>query len=263
MPSIAIDSASYYYELHGAGSPLVLVSGYSGDHTQWGDVLDALAREHRVLIFDNRGIGQTKDGGEPLTAEAMADDTVALARSLGMETFNVVGQSMGGTIAQALAWRHPDAVDRLILSATSPHWSSAVLMAFATSLTLLEEGTHVELVFDVVAPWCYGPNFLDDAEKMAQCKRETLAAPFPPTLENLRRQCGVLKTFDSTDFLQKIAAPTLILTGTQDIISTERDAQKLLRGIDGAVHHNIEAGHALPIEAPDAWAEQILAFLAR
>jgi pimeloyl-ACP methyl ester carboxylesterase len=110
------------YRAVGRGSPVVLVMGLSGTMDAWPpSFVDALAaRGHRVITFDNEGIGRTTLGAGTLTVRRMADDTASLIRALRLRRADVLGWSMGGMIAQALARRHPDLVRRLVLCATAP-----------------------------------------------------------------------------------------------------------------------------------------------
>jgi pimeloyl-ACP methyl ester carboxylesterase len=109
------------YRVVGSGPPLVLIMGYTGTMQDWDPrFVDTLARQFRVVIFDNAGVGRTQPLPAPLTIDAMADQTSALIGTLGLGRANVLGWSMGGMIAQALAVQHPTQVSRLVLCATFP-----------------------------------------------------------------------------------------------------------------------------------------------
>lgn len=101
------------------GPPVVLIHGLAGSSVaEWYRVGPLLAEDHRVLLVDNRGHGlspQTRGGYE---IDEEADDIAEVIRSVGASNITLVGYSLGGTIAQALAHRHPDLVDRLVLIAT-------------------------------------------------------------------------------------------------------------------------------------------------
>jgi pimeloyl-ACP methyl ester carboxylesterase len=107
------------YRIIGKGSPLVLITGFSASMDNWAPpFVNTLAAKHRVVIFDNAGVGQTAALASPLTITAMAAQTSALISTLKLGRTAVLGWSMGGMIAQALAVRHPSQVSRLILAAT-------------------------------------------------------------------------------------------------------------------------------------------------
>jgi pimeloyl-ACP methyl ester carboxylesterase len=109
------------YRTVGSGLNLVLIMGYSGTMSTWDPhFVDTLARHFRVTIFDNAGIGKTAALPSPLTVDAMANQTSALMTALHLGSSDVLGWSMGGMIAQALAVLHPAQVRRLVLCATFP-----------------------------------------------------------------------------------------------------------------------------------------------
>ena len=109
------------YRTLGSGPPLLLIMGYAGTMETWDPLfVDTLARHYRVVIFDNAGSGPTKALQAPLTIDAMAAQTSALIDALRLGRTDVLGWSMGGMIAQALAVTHPGQVRRLVLCATFP-----------------------------------------------------------------------------------------------------------------------------------------------
>ena len=109
-----------YREL-GRGYPLVLVMGYGAPMEAWDRrFVDALAERYQVVLFDNAGIGGTQGLRAPLSIDEMADQTSALVSALGLKSPDILGWSMGGMIAQALAVLHPAQVHRLVLCATFP-----------------------------------------------------------------------------------------------------------------------------------------------
>ncbi|HUN36615.1 MAG TPA: alpha/beta hydrolase [Trebonia sp.] len=107
------------YREVGAGSPVLLIMGFGGSMDDWApSFVDALAAHHTVVVFDNAGIGQSAPLASPLTISAMAGQASALISALRLGRSAVLGWSMGGMIAQALAVLHPHQVSRLILAAT-------------------------------------------------------------------------------------------------------------------------------------------------
>jgi pimeloyl-ACP methyl ester carboxylesterase len=135
------------YRSAGRGSPLVLIMGLAGNIDDWPpSLIAALAQHHHVIVFDNEGIGRTTLRPGALTITRMADDTATLIAALGLHRPDVMGWSMGGFIAQALAVRHPDAVGKLVLSATAPG-TGKVVAPSAAVIRALSNGAQGALAY--------------------------------------------------------------------------------------------------------------------
>src|SRR3990167_9486363 len=116
MPKITANNISMHYEQHGTGDDLVLIGGLTSDHQVWKSALRILSQYFRVLIFDNRGAGQTDTPDLPYTTELMAKDTLALMTALNIPRAHIVGHSLGGCIAQQMALIAPDKVKKLVIA---------------------------------------------------------------------------------------------------------------------------------------------------
>jgi pimeloyl-ACP methyl ester carboxylesterase len=110
-----INGLSLYYEEHGSGEPLVLWHGGFGAAELMAPIVPALAAGRRVIAVDLQGHGHTGDIDRPLRPELMADDIAALIAHLGLERADVMGYSLGGTVALRTAIQHPDRVRRLVV----------------------------------------------------------------------------------------------------------------------------------------------------
>ena len=109
------------YRSVGSGPALVMIMGFGSSMEDWQpSFVDDLAKTHRVVIFDNAGIGKSDPLKSTVKMAGMADQTSALIDELGLGKPDVLGWSMGGMVAQSLALRHPDQVSHLVLSATQP-----------------------------------------------------------------------------------------------------------------------------------------------
>ena len=115
-----VNGLDMYYELHGAGQPLVLLHGaLSAIGTSFGKLLPPLAATRRIIAVEQQAHGHTADIDRPLTYEQMADDTAALLMHLGIEQADFFGWSMGAGIALQIAIRHPALVRKLVLASVS------------------------------------------------------------------------------------------------------------------------------------------------
>lgn len=129
-----VNGLSLYYEIHGAGEPLILLHGGVGGVDMFGPNLAALAEKRKVIAVELQGQGRTADIDRPLSFEAMADDIAALMNYLGIEKADLLGYSLGGGVALQTVIRHPESVRKLvILSAPFKRdgWYPEVLAAMA------------------------------------------------------------------------------------------------------------------------------------
>jgi pimeloyl-ACP methyl ester carboxylesterase len=118
MPTIEANGQTLYYEVHGEGEPLVCVMGLAANSLAWALQVQAFAERHRTVIFDNRDVGQSSMAQEQYEIHDMARDTLALADGLGLDSFHLLGYSMGGAISQEVALTAPERVRTLTLAVT-------------------------------------------------------------------------------------------------------------------------------------------------
>ena len=109
-----VNGLKMYYEIHGTGEPLVLLHGAFGTAEGWTQVLPTLAKSHRVILVELQGHGRTGDIDRPLSFGQMAEDVAALLKQLKIQQIDVFGYSMGGSVAGALAIKHPELVRKLV-----------------------------------------------------------------------------------------------------------------------------------------------------
>jgi pimeloyl-ACP methyl ester carboxylesterase len=110
-----VNGLKLYYEIHGAGEPLILLHGGVVGITMFGPNLPALAEKRKVVAVELQGHGHTADIDRPLSYEAMADDIAALMKYLGISQADVMGYSLGGGVALQMAIRHPELVRKLVV----------------------------------------------------------------------------------------------------------------------------------------------------
>lgn len=250
-----------YYESHGQGEPLILVAGYTCDHLFWQNILDKLSKYFQVIIFDNRGVGQTIDAGHTLHLEQMAEDTIALAQNLGLVRPHILGQSMGGAIAQIIARLYPDYINKLILLNSCAKFNLRTLMATASLLQLRKENVSFNCLVDACLPWFFSSDFLANQANITAFKQSLLDNPYLQSLQNQERQFKTLQTFDSRNWLDQIKAPTQIIAAEDDIVTLVSESQQLAENIPHADLAVIPGGHSSPIEQPEKLIDLIINFL--
>lgn len=261
MAFAQINDVNFYYELHGTGSPLILISGYTCDHTYWQPILEQLVKHFQILIFDNHGIGRTKDRYSELTANIIAKDIVALAHFLKLEKPCVVGQSMGGTIAQEIASSYPDQVSKLCILNSVAKWREAMLLGLKSLLMMREKNLDFDFIFDASLPWVFGEEFLKDQKRITEFKKAVIENPFPQSLDDQKRQFNVLTKFDGRSRLKKIKAQTLVVYGIEDILALPAESKFLAHEISNVTLQEFNCGHDSVLERSNELAQVLIKFL--
>jgi pimeloyl-ACP methyl ester carboxylesterase len=219
------------YRIAGSGPPLVMIMGYSSTMEDWDPrLVDALARHYRVVIFDNAGIGATQQLPGPLTIDAMARQTGALIDTLRLSRPAVLGWSMGGMIAQALAVLDPSQVRRLVLCATFPGTGAVVPSATTAALTRLEPQQVETVLFPPNQTKAYR------AFAVAISGYPPATAPSAAVLAAQRR--AVTQWWTGKDPAGRktagISVPTLIADGSADWVDAVANDRTLARLIPAA-----------------------------
>ena len=258
MPfAIADDGARIWYDVIGAGPPLLLVAGQASDRSLWDLVRDDFAAHHRVIVFDHRGTGESdKPETAPYSTRGFARDAIAVLDAAGAPRAHVYGISMGGRIGQWLAIDHAARVGALVLGCTTPGNAHGVRRPPAVDPELAS-GDPARLLPYLVSPgWARAhPQVL--ADQAAAAERH----PVPP---GARRQHYLASEgHDAWDRLPEITAPTLVIHGSDDEVNVPANAGLLVARIPRAELHLIAgARHAYFWEYREAASARVLAFLA-
>ncbi len=267
MPKLKTNSIELYYEIHGAGKPLVLISGLGYPSWQWHKMGPLLAEKFQVITFDNRGVGQSDKPAGPYTAQMLAADTAGLLDALGIEKATIVGHSMGGFVAQAMALDFPQRVEKLILCSTNfggPHHvpvtpEAMKVLSDVTSdaLTRFKNGLSIS-----TAPgWSEkNPEMVDEWVKWR------VANPIEPVHYQAQMAIGLGLLPEAASFehkLERLNVPTLILFGAHDKVVSPANASLMAEKIAGStVMLFPDAGHFFPIEIAEAASRAITDFAA-
>lgn len=260
MPKIKINDAEIYYELHGKGEPLILISGYAADHLFWSAILNVLQLKYQVLIFDNRASGQTRDSSE-LDLNTMARDVIELAKQLKLDKPHILGHSMGGMIAQIIASEFSDEIGKVILMNTGSYVNARVVLALQSHFNLRKNDVSLDLVIDVALPWFFGEDFLANAMNVKLLKDAFGNNSYLQSINDQGRQLKALKKFDARENLKNIKNSVLIIASEKDIISLVEDAKYMHDNISRSKLHFISGGHSSPIEEPQKVTTAVLEFL--
>ena len=231
MPTVKVNDINMYYELHGEGEPFVLLPGLGSDVSDYPRIVEALSKHYRVIALDNRGAGRTDKPETPYSIEMMADDAAGLLTAMGISSAHVLGHSMGGRIALALALRHPELVRSLVLVSTS-----ARVAGRRTTVRLLG------------GFWRRMP-VLRSRDK------------YPQPYFAFVRQFEASGEYDCTRRLGEIRAPTLVVHGEKDRLAPVELAEEMHAGIRGSKLVVLGGGHLFLFFKPEECVRAITEFL--
>jgi pimeloyl-ACP methyl ester carboxylesterase len=249
------------WEAIGDGPPLLLIHGLGYDRHGWGPLPQLLASDFRVLLFDNRGIGESDVPPGPYSTAEMAADALGVLDAAGIDRAHVIGTSLGGMVAQQLVLAAPERVDRLVLACTAPgHGTFPIpqrtLDLVARFPTLAPEEAFRQGVENALAD----RTVAERPELVEEIFAYRLA--HPPNMAGWQAQVGASLGFDVTARLAEIEAPTLVQHGTGDHVVDVRNAPLLAEGIAGArLELYDDLGHLFFWEEPDRVAADLRGFL--
>lgn len=265
MPFAAQSGQRTYYEVSGraAGAPtLVLIRGLSRSSRYWLDVRPLLEARLRVVVLDNRGVGQSDAPPPGFGVEDMGDDVAAVMDHAGISRAHVFGISLGGMVAMRFALRHGPRVEKLVLGATTAGGRGrlpvpvSVVAAFLGSARL---GTAEAI--RRTAPLTLSERALRERPEIVETWVE-LAEAEPRHKLALVGQLLAARRHDASQELGRIAAPTLVLTGDADTLIDPAESRRLAHAIPSSTLEILPgAGHDFPTEQPAETAEAILRFL--
>lgn len=260
MPRLEVNSIQLYYEDYGSGDPVVCIGGLAGNTRAWKETVDALAARHRVILFDNRGTGQSDQPDGPYSTELFADDTAALMRSLKVGRAHIIGRSLGGAIAQHLHLRHPDLVRSLVLASSFARVQPYGDRVFATWRHIVTTSGK-PLLARVQSLFFFAPSFFERQAAVVDATERIF-------VENTQRPEAyvasslALSHHDTRARLKEIRVPTLVIVGREDLLTAVACSEELAAGIPGARLEVIEdASHFLFLEKPRKSLDRILEFI--
>jgi aminoacrylate hydrolase len=260
MPSVSIGDAEIYYEETGQGEPVMLVPGLSGQGSFWGQQVDALKRDFRVIVHDHRGAGRSTHSPIKYSVEQMAGDALRLMDALGVESAHLVGHSTGGAIGQVIALDHPGRLKSLVLSATWAGPDPYFRRLFeARKDVLLTQGIEAYLRSSVLvlAP----PDWVSRNDAALTELHRTQAAVWPPR-EVVASRIDAIIAFDRRARLGEIRTPSLVVVAQDDMVTPKFYSDELAKAIPGAGYVVLDGGgHFVPQIVPEPYNRAVGAFL--
>jgi len=257
------DGTTLHVSELGAGEPLVLICGTTQPHQLWAPLLPALSTHYRVITYDHRGIGTSARGDGEISMASLADDLAALLGELGVDRAPVLGWSLGSTVAQELALRHPQRVAGLVLASTWGRTDAFQASVFAGLGHPWRTG-HRDIALGALGI-AFSPELLNSPQFPAMMQQ--LGPLFPSTPEQLAtvaEQWDADLAHDALDRLDRITAPTLVVAAEHDLLTPAGQGQAVADRIPGARFELLTgagASHAVMLERPDEFTALVLDFL--
>ncbi|MCS5698884.1 alpha/beta hydrolase [Cyanobium sp. FGCU-52] len=259
------------YYTRGQGEPLLMINGFLSTMSLWDPLmLDELAKEHQLILFDNRGAGLSTDTPQNhTTIQQMADDAAGLARSLGYTKVNVLAYSMGARIGQQLLIRHPDLVAQAVLCAADPGGRHHIPAAADVEARLNDPRTPE---IDKIALTFTSDEAGRQAARavVARLRAAVEAGTVPNdfsiprrTIERQDRARTVLWSRDDSNFraLATIRVPVLVTDGRSDVIDPPRNSLLIATQIPFSWLAFFEGGHAFLFQSYQQFADTVNVFL--
>ncbi|GAA2423558.1 alpha/beta fold hydrolase [Streptomyces coeruleofuscus] len=236
---------------HGAGSSLA---------GTYGPVLEALAARHTVVGIDYPGSGDTPRSTAPLSVDDLADQLVAAADAEGLDHFAVSGFSLGGPVAIRAAARHPERVTALVLTAAFPHRDNRLALASSVWSKIAASGDR-ELLAQFLLLMALGTQALESMP--AEQLRQTLGYTAATAADGSSEQTDLVGQVDVRDDLAGVKVPTLVISTTDDRLTSTALHRHLAETIPGAQLAEIATGHLPMLERTDEWLRLLTDFLGK
>ncbi len=255
------DGDKIYYETHGDGPPLLIVTGLGGRAGFWHPHLDAFTPHFNVILHDHRGCGQSSLTHMEYSVEQMAGDVVVLLDHLEISTAVFIGHSTGGAIGQALAIDHPGRISRLMLASSWPGHDPFFEELFRSRRRMITELGADEYVrsLSIIG---YPPDWLRENPQLTQEPDPKDVALAVPDVECFAARMDAIRNFDRRADLHKIYIPTLVTCAEDDMVTPKHLSVELGRSIPGAQLDLMPTGgHFYPITRKEAFQRQVVSFL--
>ena len=254
-PDLSLDVAE-----QGDGPLVILIAGGMMDMDQWALVAEPLSGSYRVVRYDQRGIGESDQPTEGYTVDQFAEDAVNLIRTLDAGPAVLIGNSLGGTVAMAVAFAAPELVRGIVTCATSAGPSGPPTPPESMQHMMRGAQLPVPQAAAAMMDILFATDFIDEHPDMLDeaVEKRSQGAPMIATLGPLQSAL----VFDPIERLQTLGIPMLVLHGEEDLLVLADHAQLLADAAGAEVKLIPDAGHALVVEQSDAVAEALSAFLA-
>lgn len=247
-----------HYEMHGDGTPLVLIHGLGADLHFWDTSIESLAQHHRTLRWDVRGAGASDVPPGPYRLDDFSNDLLQLLDTLQIARAHLLGVSMGGVIAQRFALDHSDRLLSLVLVSTSSEVGPRAVAMRQRLADQIEEHGFDERNSD--ASRAFSPSFAAHHPDLVRRMSEATRSCDPQAYAAAAR---AVAEYRWTNELARVHTPALVLQGLDDLLTPPGGSVRMSRALPHSRLLMIpHAGHYLPLEQPLLFTSCVLAFTA-
>ena len=265
--SVSVGGTRFVYRQLGinTGVPVIFLNHLAANLDNWDPrVVDGIAAKHRVITFDNRGVGAT-EGKTPDTIEAMAKDAIAFIHAMGFEQVDLLGFSMGGMLSQVIAQQEPTLVRKIILAGTGPAGGEGIVNV--TKLSYLDTFHAFATLKDPKELLFFTRTANGKSEAKAFIKRlkeRTIDRDKAVTLRAFQTQLKAIHTWglQKPADLSTVQQPVLVANGDDDRMVPTSNSYDLARRLPNATLRIYpDAGHGGIFQAHQRFVPEALAFL--
>jgi 3-oxoadipate enol-lactonase len=262
MPHAELNGFDIHFDVHGEGEPLICVHGLGCDRRAWALQIQPFSEQFRAVFFDNRDVGQSSLASADYTTADMAQDVLALADHLELETFHLLGISLGGMVSQQVALAAPERVRTLTLAVTHGGVQKAgrlrghLLGSYARHLPLEDR-------VDNLLYLCYTEAFFENEQLYEFMRNALLENPYPQPPEAFARQAAAGAHHDIRDRLHELQMPVHVIGAERDLMIPVWKSRELAGLIPQSKLSVIEAqGHGVMWEAAEEFNNLVTEFIA-
>ncbi len=265
MPYISVNGVRLHYTVSGQGQETIV---FSHGLLMSGRMFDAQVAQfrdrYRCITYDHRGQGDSNAPADGYDMETVAEDGAALIRALDVGPVHFVGLSMGGFVGMRLALRHPELLRSLTIMESSADPEPEENKPKYRKMNFVARWFGLGVVVDKVMPIMFGKSFLSDPARAAQRAEWRARIKGNDRKGIVRAVKGVIDRAGVYSDLGRIATPTLILVGNEDVATVPAKSERMRDAITGSEMHVIaRAGHSSSIEEPEAINKHLQVFLER
>ncbi len=260
MASVSFEWGELSYEEVGAGEPLLLISGLNGLAQPWEAVAARLARRFRVITHDHRGLGRSSPWDGDYSVDQIAADALGLMDHLGLDKAHIVGHSLGGAVAQAIAADHPSRVDRLVIYASWPG-PDPYFTRLMTSRREVLTAQGIEAFLRTGPLGIYPPRWIVEHDQALMTGLPSQIADFVG-IPAMQRRIDACLAHDRRSSLARIGAPTLVLGLADDASTPPQCSEEIAAAIPGAICRLLPyGGHNAHVVIPHELTRELEEFL--